>query len=119
MGFITGQDMAMRFLEESKKRLDSECGRAALPTAQALYLMYATATWLGRDRGGTMFRLVCFEILRKLQLERRFRKLKDDDPDQLREKKVISKALWGFFIVERFLAHVSFTVSVLALTQSF
>ena len=93
--------MVERFVQESKKLLDIECGRATLCTALALSLMFSTITFQGRDRAGNMFRYMMVEMLKRLDLEKRFSRLRDDNPKEAREKRVISKALWGLFIFER------------------
>jgi hypothetical protein len=113
MGILTRQNMVERFLEEARKLLDLEYGRASLPTAQALYLMYLTHAWLGRDRAGTIFRYMCFEMLARLNLEKRFHELNDENSHDVREKLVISKIVWGIFLVEWYEAYVSLYVDQL------
>lgn len=89
------------FVQESKKLLDIEVGRATLPTVLALYLMYATLTFQGKDRAGNMFRYMTVDLLRRLNLERRFSKLRETAANEAQERRVISKALWGLFVFER------------------
>ena len=87
-------------MQESKKLLDNECGRAMLPTVFARYYIYATLTFQGRDRAGNLFHYMTIDMLR-LNLARRFSQLRDKITDTAQEKLVISKALWGLFIHER------------------
>lgn len=49
----------------------------------------------GQDRAGLMFRYAAADMVKRLNLERRFAKLKDDIVQEAREKRVISRALWG------------------------
>lgn len=100
-GVLTKQIMADRFLEESKHLLELERGRDSIPAVQALLLMYTTTTCLGRDRTARMHRVAAFEMLNRLELEKRFASLSESDPSEARERQVISRALWGVFVLER------------------
>lgn len=70
-----------------------------LPTVLALYYMYATLTFQGRDRAGNLFRYMTIDMLR-LNLARRVCQHHDKNTDTAQEKLVKSKALWGLFIYE-------------------
>lgn len=101
MGFSTGQNMTDRFLDEAKKQLDIEGCRSTIPTLHALCLMYLTSALLGRDRAGVMYRYAAYEMLKRLDLERKFRRLDSGDPDAAETRLVLSKTLWGLFCFER------------------
>ena len=88
-------------MKECKKLLDNQAGRASLPTVQALYLMFATACFQGKDRAGNMYRYMAVEMLKRLRLERRFLQLRDNDIAEVIHRRVISTALWGLFAFER------------------
>lgn len=96
-GLISGRNLGVQFFNEAKKLLDQEGSRPSLPTVQALCLMFIHSGLLGMDRQGSMYRFVAFEMLKRMDLEKDFFKLKDDDAEQAKEKRVISEALWGLF----------------------
>jgi hypothetical protein len=103
MGFVTSQDMQEQFLNEAKRLLEEEVGKAKLATAQALYLMYLTLGCLGKDRMGLIFRFMAFETMKRLRLEEVFWRLHDNgkvSSQILAEKRSISQTLWGLFILE-------------------
>ena len=102
MGYLTEQNISERFLEESKKLFDLENGRASLTTALALYLMFSATAFLGKDRAGGIYRTMTFETLRRLKLDQKFPKLNPENPTEERERRVISKALWGIWAAERY-----------------
>ncbi|KAF5018796.1 hypothetical protein F66182_9214 [Fusarium sp. NRRL 66182] len=49
---ISGKDVGVQFLDEAKKLLDLENGRATLPTVQGLTLMFTISAYRGVDRAG-------------------------------------------------------------------
>lgn len=100
-GAITRQNMAERFFEEAKALLEREQGRATLPTVQALAIMYYVETGLGRDRASQLYRFAAFTMLSRLRLERRFEGLNENDPGVAKERRAISRALWGLYVQER------------------
>lgn len=52
--------MAQRFMDEAKKLLELECGRASLPTVFGLYMLFFVSALMGKDRAGLMYRyMVC------------------------------------------------------------
>jgi len=100
MKSLTRQDLGQRFLDEAKKQFDLECGRGSLPTALALGFLWNVYAYLGTDRAGSMFRYMSFEFLRRLDLETRFKTLREDIAHEAKERRVISQALWGIYILE-------------------
>ncbi|KAI5459475.1 hypothetical protein BGZ63DRAFT_466108 [Mariannaea sp. PMI_226] len=100
LGFLTGQNMAERFLDEAKKQLEIEGCRESIPTLNALCLMYLTSALLGRDRAGVMYRYAAYEMLKRLNLEKRFTKLDPSDPEVAEMRLILSKTLWGLFCFE-------------------
>lgn len=49
---IAGKSVGAQFLDEAKKLLDLENGRASLPTVQGLTLMFTLSAYRGMDRAG-------------------------------------------------------------------
>ena len=99
-GAMTGQSTTEKFLDEAKMLIDREQGRVSIPAVQGLMLMYVTTTCLGRDRVGRMCRQIALDMVRRLQLETRYTSgiMGTTTPDQ--DKGLISKALWGLFLLE-------------------
>jgi hypothetical protein len=50
--YIAGKSVGAQFLDEAKKLLDLENGRASLPTVQGLTLMFTLSAYRGMDRAG-------------------------------------------------------------------
>lgn len=94
--------MGSRFFDQAKRLFSMESGRASLPTVQALALLFTVSAYIGKDREGMVYRYTALEMLKRLGLERRLARLKDDDPTEAREKRAISKAIWGLFCFERY-----------------
>lgn len=92
----------MRFSDEARRLLSLERGRSSLPTAQGLALLFAGFIYNGTDRANMMYRYTSREMLKELNLEARFAII-ENDPLKNDEKRAISKALWGFFIYEKYL----------------
>ncbi|KAF5027613.1 hypothetical protein F66182_284 [Fusarium sp. NRRL 66182] len=99
-GILTGQNLAERFLAEAKCLFDREQGRTSVPTVQALMLMYLATTSLGRDRAANLYRFTAYEMLSQLRLEARYAAAKGSIPPKTQEMTLISKALWGIFLLE-------------------
>ncbi|KAM5362707.1 hypothetical protein ACJA88_013903 [Fusarium oxysporum] len=97
---IAGKSVGAQFLDEAKKLLDLENGRASLPTVQGLTLMFTLSAYRGMDRAGMMYRYAAYEMFRRLHLDGTFNRIKDD-PGQTRQREIISKAAWGLFCFER------------------
>jgi len=53
VGHRTGSSFVDQFLDEAKRQLDLERGKASLPTAQACMLMFVCQSCLGKDRAGS------------------------------------------------------------------
>ncbi len=100
--FMTQQDMTDCFLNEANSCLEQEEGRASIPTAQALMLMYATMAYMGRDRAGRSYRQSAIDLVHRMKLERAYTSIQEDGPDQVTRKRGISQALWGLFILESY-----------------
>jgi hypothetical protein len=103
MSIVTGTSISDRLFDEAKKLLDLESGRPSLPTVQALALLFLGSAYLGRDRAGQMYRYAAFEMLKRLQLDKKFARLNPDDPLESQDQRLISKALWGLFCFERYI----------------
>ncbi|KAM4057836.1 C6 transcription factor [Hirsutella rhossiliensis] len=99
-GAMTRQDMTERFLYEAKSLLYCEQGRASIPTAQALMLMFLTTTCLGRDRAGRIYRHHAIDMIQRLKIEAKYTALLEDSHDDPRERRLLAKALWGLFVFE-------------------
>jgi hypothetical protein len=99
-------DITSQFLDEAKRLLDLETGRESLPTVQGLALLFTTSAFTGMDRAGSVYRYSAYQMLKRLRLEKRFAKLNDDDLSELRQKRAISKALWGLFCFDRYVEFV-------------
>lgn len=97
---IARQSLVDRFLDEAGTWIESELGRTSVPTAQALMLRYFTLTCMGRDRIGRVCRQHAVDMVRRLDLETRFNSNTGNSDQSVAEKKRISKALWGLFLVE-------------------
>lgn len=52
ISLINGKDVATQFLDDAKKLLDSEKGRASIPTVQGLLLLFTMSAYRGADRAG-------------------------------------------------------------------
>ncbi|KAF4336103.1 pathway-specific regulatory nit-4 [Fusarium beomiforme] len=100
-GAMTGQNLSERFLAESKSHFEYEKGRVSVPTVQGLLLIYLTMTAMGKDRAGQMYRLAALDMLKQLRLEARYKAAKNSVPPQTHEMMLISKTLWGIFLLER------------------
>jgi hypothetical protein len=100
-GVMTGQNLSERFLAEVKSHFENEQGRPSIPTVQGLLLMYLTMTATGKDRAGLIYRLTAYEMLKQLRLEARYKVAKNNVPPQTHDMMLISKTLWGIFLLER------------------
>lgn len=96
--FFSKQNLAERFIEQARKYQDLEYGRASLPTVQALIFLFINMAYLGRDRAGYMYKAAALEMLYRLRLDRRFARLHDEIPEEHKEKRAISRMLWGMQI---------------------
>lgn len=63
-------------------------------------LRYFTMTCMGMDRIGRACRQQAIDILRRLNLEARYESLTETSQAEVAEKKRISRAVWGLFVVE-------------------
>lgn len=100
-GVMTGRNLSDCFLAEAKSHFDSEQGRPSIPTVQGLLLIYLTMTATGKDRAGLIYRLTAYEMLKQLRLEARYKAAKNNVPPQTHDMMLISKTLWGIFLLER------------------
>lgn len=88
------------FLYEARRLLALESGRNSLPTAQGLALLFSACVYNGIDRPNMSYRYSYCEMLKKLNLEGRFARIRKD-PDKQAERRALARAQWGFFIFER------------------
>lgn len=100
-GVMTGRNLSDCFLAEAKSYFESEQGRPSIPTVQGLLLIYLTMTATGKDRAGLIYRLTAYEMLKQLRLEARYKAAKNNVPPQTHDMMLISKTLWGIFLLER------------------
>ncbi|KAH6973694.1 putative C6 transcription factor [Ilyonectria sp. MPI-CAGE-AT-0026] len=109
---IDGRDIGSKFVDEAKKMLDRENGRASLPTVQGLALLFLLAGQTGSDRAGMMYRYASYEMLFRLHLDKAFNSIKDD-PAKSRQRQIISRALWGLFCFESVVSYMYIDSSLL------
>ncbi len=102
---MTQRDVTDSFLKEAKDCLEQEEGRVSIPTAQALMLMYATMTYIGRDRTGRSYRQSAIDLVHRMKLEGTYNSIECEGPEQVTRKKVLSQALWGLFILETYVRY--------------
>ncbi|KAI7764089.1 hypothetical protein LZL87_006471 [Fusarium oxysporum] len=100
-GVMTGQNLSECFLAEAKSHFESEQGRPSIPTVQGLLLIYLTMAATGKDRAGLIYRLTSYEMLKQLRLEARYKAAKNNVPPQTHDMMLVSKTLWGIFLLER------------------
>ncbi|KAK2931233.1 hypothetical protein FoTM2_008743 [Fusarium oxysporum f. sp. vasinfectum] len=104
-GVMTGRNLSDCFLVEAKSHFESEQGRPSIPTVQGLLLIYLTMTATGKDRAGLIYRLTAYEMLKQLRLEARYKAAKNNVPPQTHDMMLISKTLWGIFLLESRIAY--------------
>ncbi|RKL02913.1 hypothetical protein BFJ68_g11702 [Fusarium oxysporum] len=104
-GVMTGRNLSDCFLAEAKSHFESEQGRPSIPTVQGLLLIYLTMTAMGKDRAGLIYRLTAYEMLKQLRLEARYKAAKNNVPPQTHDMMLISKTLWGIFLLESRIAY--------------
>lgn len=97
---ITEQNLPDRFFEEAKGLFEREQGRASIPNVLALSVMYIVMAMTGKDRAARLYRYAAYVLLDRLSLEHKFQAL-ECKPSGQQEMVVISRALWGLFIMER------------------
>ncbi|KAI3325344.1 putative C6 transcription factor [Xylariaceae sp. AK1471] len=95
---ITKQDLREQFFAEAKKQYDR--GVPTLPTIQGLWIMFAIASLRGEDRNGSLYRFASYGMLKKTRVKQSFSALSDTDPDDVSQKRAISKTAWGLFCLE-------------------
>jgi len=103
MGHLTRENMCEKFLLKSVSLLEREANRISIPTALALYLMFTAYKYIGKDSDGIVFHGMSLRYLKQLNLVERFATLNPNDPTEERERRVISKALWGIWTAEWYL----------------
>lgn len=113
-GSITKQDISARFIESCKEMLANQHGQPSIPTIQSLMLMYLTISNSGRDRVARMYRFAAIRMLKRLNFEKRYHTLTDDTHQEIQEKRLISRFLWGVFLVETRIASSYFEPSSLS-----
>ncbi|KJZ68072.1 hypothetical protein HIM_12535 [Hirsutella minnesotensis 3608] len=116
-GALKKQDVTLLFLDEAKKHLDVEQGRATIPTVQGLMLMYMTTTCLGKDRAGRIYRNHALELIPRLRIEAQYHSLLEDGHEDPKERNLLSKAIWGLFIFESRVAFLYFQPSSIPVPQ--
>ncbi|KAK2615012.1 hypothetical protein N8I77_001791 [Diaporthe amygdali] len=114
MGSTLRCNMSERFVDEAKKLFELECGRTSLPTVLGLYVLFFVSAMMGKDRAGLMYRYMAQHMLKQLRLDRRFDRLDEMQPEQALEREVISRSLWGLFILESIISFVYLQPSLLA-----
>lgn len=99
-GSITKRNISDQFLQECKRLIAKGHSRPSIPTVQALMLMYLAMSHSGQDRPARMYRFTAVEMLKRLDLERRFHTLTENTHSDKLEKRIISHSLWGIFLLE-------------------
>lgn len=102
-GVMSGADLQHRFLQEAKELLALEAGRSSLTTAQGLALLFSISIYNVIDRPNLSYRYSYCEMLKKLNLEGRLSRIRND-PNYGGERQALARALWGFFIFESIVA---------------
>lgn len=97
---MTRQNLPDRFFEEAKGLLEREQGRASIPNVVALVFMYVAMSITGKDRAARMYRYAAYALLNRLSLEEKFLCLEATPGGEV-EMDIISRALWGLFVMER------------------
>jgi hypothetical protein len=93
--------MVEQFLDECDALIAKEHSRPSIPMLQALLIMYLTRTLMGRDKAATGYRTAAYEMLNRLDLEHRYSQARDANPPRTKEMNLVSKTLWGMFILEK------------------
>ncbi|KAF1808291.1 hypothetical protein P152DRAFT_225896 [Eremomyces bilateralis CBS 781.70] len=101
---ITGKDTREAFFDEAKKLLDMEDGSECLSTVLGLAVLLVYAMYTGRDRLGSVYRYMAFDMLKRLKLEERFRSLGDTEAEMV-GRRIISKALWGLHLLDTMISY--------------
>ncbi|KAF9874919.1 C6 transcription factor [Colletotrichum karsti] len=104
-GSITGQDLSKRFRDEVMQLVEKSQGRATLPTVIGLVLIDHSASIAGDEPRAKMYRYMAWERYKRLKPERKFALLKEDDPQDAKERLAISRAVWAIFIMESRLSY--------------
>ncbi|KAG8414869.1 hypothetical protein J3458_008771 [Metarhizium acridum] len=98
-GVLARQNLSDRFFEEAKGLYEREQGRASIPNIIALVLMYIAMAIKGKDRISRIYLYTAYALLSRLSLEQKFQAL-ESRPGSQKEKCIISRVLWGLYIVE-------------------
>ncbi|EFZ00818.2 Zn(2)-C6 fungal-type DNA-binding domain protein [Metarhizium robertsii ARSEF 23] len=98
-GVIAKQNLSDRFFEEAKRLYEREQGCASIPNIVALVLMYLTMAIKGRDKISRIYLYTAYALLNRLSLEEKFQAL-ESRPGSQKEKCIISRVLWGLYIME-------------------
>lgn len=87
--------MQSLFFDEAQRHLHLEAGRTSLATAQALLLMHLSSAAMGADRASRMHQLCAGDMFNNLLT------VEVDVTVEIRDRKIMSKALWGMYCFER------------------
>lgn len=89
-----------RFLDKANALLNRQQGRASIPTAQALMLMYLTMTCLGQRELGASAARFALDMIRRLELETRYTSTVVGTSTSSQHKALIAEALRGLVLLE-------------------
>jgi hypothetical protein len=90
------------FFKEAKMHLERESGRTSLTSIFALCILFSASACEGKDRAGMIYRVMAYEMLTRMKLDKRFTKLSVDVEHDQVERRILSRAAWGLFCFERY-----------------
>ncbi|KAF4925805.1 Nitrogen assimilation transcription factor nit-4 [Colletotrichum viniferum] len=106
-GLQIGRDMQSLFFDEAQRHLYLEAGRTSLATAQALLLMHLSSAAMGADRASRMHQLCAGDMFNNLLA------VEVDVTVEIRDRKIMSKVLWGMYCFESMFAFAYLRPSLL------
>lgn len=89
-----------RFFDEARRLFDCEAGKASVPTAQALVIMYVYCSGAAQDRAGLAYRSAACEMYNRLRMGGIHFTYPGSRYDENSRKRLLSKAAWGLFCLE-------------------
>ncbi|KAG5945456.1 hypothetical protein E4U53_006704 [Claviceps sorghi] len=96
---LSRRDLAVEFLNEAKKLLDMENGRASVCAVQGLALLFSVSACRGTDRAGILYRFAAYEMFNRLDVEATYNAMRYDKTKEL-DRRILSRLAWGLFCFE-------------------
>ncbi|KAK2603543.1 hypothetical protein QQS21_004312 [Conoideocrella luteorostrata] len=109
---VSKRDLSLDFLNEAKKLLDLENGRASICAVQGLTLLFSVSAYRGTDRAGMLYRFAAYEMFNRLNVEATYNEIRDD-PTKTLNRNILSKLAWGLFCFESIVAYVYLQISMI------